>query len=45
MAVHIEPEKGVDYALRNKTKRPIQHELDDLQDRTEAAAETANFLS
>tara|TARA_R100000654_G_scaffold30273_1_gene55010 strand:- start:143 stop:754 length:612 start_codon:yes stop_codon:yes gene_type:complete len=40
MTLHIEPEPDI------PTKAtPIQHELDDLQDRTEAAAETVNFLS
>ena len=40
MTLHIEPEPDIP----TKTT-PIQHELDDLQDRTEAAAETVNFLS
>ena len=40
MTLHIEPEPDIPI----KTT-PIQHELDDLQDRTEAAAETVNFLS
>tara|TARA_R110002020_G_C16061322_1_gene755467 strand:- start:194 stop:796 length:603 start_codon:yes stop_codon:yes gene_type:complete len=40
MTLHIEPESDVPIKAT-----PIQHELDDLQDRTEAAAETVNFLS